>query len=298
MRAETSIKVIIACFSLMALILVAGCRDQDQGPQGEVKATDAYIEAFGEPPTPQRGSCFARVGYLPLRGEPERVMPVPLFLFSEEEQLFKIIDRLVHMEKFAPLPEKNFNPFPDGTALRSVTRSGSIVTIELAFSGGQPASREVTAMSRVIALTMDQFPGIDRVRLMAEGEPLRGTPAEGVEADPSWRVGPGKPALLLVIGNWEESEQLKEILINFDRPLEVEKITLTDQQGERVEGDFYRSAFDMAVVVHPEEPARFDEGTELNVEWSVVDRLGRRAGGEGAYPLVRHEHLEEHQERN
>lgn len=298
MQAGKSITLISACLSMTALILMAGCRDQNQGPQGKVKATDAYVEAFGEPPTPQRGSCFARVGYLPLREQPGRVMPVPLFLFSEDEQLFEIIERLVHMEKFAPLPEKQFNPFPDGTALLSVSRSGGIVTVELAFPSGQPASREVTAMSRAIALTADQFPGIDRVRLMAGGEPLRGTPAGGIKADPSWRIGPGEPALLVVIGNWEESEQLKEILINFDRPLEVEKMTLSDKQGERIEGEFYRSAFDMAVVVHPEEPARFDEGTELNVEWSVVDRLGRRAAGEGDYPLVRHEHLEEHRKRD
>ena len=46
----------------------------------------------------------------------------------------------------------------------------------------------------------------------------------------------------------------------------------------------------MAVVIHPESPQLFSEGTTLKAEWSVVDTLGRENSGVDTMPLVKYEH--------
>ena len=64
-----------ALFCLALLLTFAGCKGpgKEAGPSGSAKANTAYLSQFGQPPTPQQGTCFARVGYFPLAGEPGRV---------------------------------------------------------------------------------------------------------------------------------------------------------------------------------------------------------------------------------
>lgn len=62
--------VTLAVLSLLVLF-VAGCDSPKPAVVGgQVKASSAYIEAFGQPPVPKQGECLARVGYYPLRSAP------------------------------------------------------------------------------------------------------------------------------------------------------------------------------------------------------------------------------------
>jgi hypothetical protein len=100
--------------------------------------------------------------------------------------------------------------------------------------------------------------------------------------------------LLSVIGTWERgAEAPEEILIGFDRSVTVETFRLLDGSRQPVKGEYYRSVFDMAVVIHPESPHDFTEGMILHAEWEVVDPLGRRGKGAGDFVLVRQDHAGE-----
>jgi len=56
---------------LLAVTLLAGCEKKAPPvPAGTAKASPAYVEYFGQPPIPESGTCFARVGFLPLRSDP------------------------------------------------------------------------------------------------------------------------------------------------------------------------------------------------------------------------------------
>lgn len=72
----------------------------------------------------------------------------------------------------------------------------------------------------------------------------------------------------------KEHETSKEILVEFDRPVKVNSFVLFHEDSQKVEGEYYKSIFQMAVVVHPKPPELFQEGTSLRAEWDVVDELG------------------------
>ena len=72
----------------LAGCLVSGCREEASRPAevpGEsavrVEATSAYLEHFGVPPQGEAGRAFARVGYLPVRKSPGRLVARPIFVF-------------------------------------------------------------------------------------------------------------------------------------------------------------------------------------------------------------------------
>lgn len=278
--------------SLIVLSMSSACQKQSTEPvPGRVDANQAYLDAFGEPPVPARGVAFARVGYYPLRSVPEQVSAVPLFLFSRSNELSLLLDRLV--DNPLPFPEAGplYNPFPAGSSLRV----GPVAeTLELDLFLPQPAP-ELAAMAATLIETAGQFSAIHRVRLRLNGALWPEMPAAGFVPDPVRIVAPGPPQLLLVIGSWEPgAREPDEILVEFDRPISIDRFVIEDQSGNALEGEYFTSVFNMAVVLHPRQPSRFHEGMALRVSWQVTDQLGRQGTGTNSMPLRRTDHGETH----
>jgi len=274
---------------LLPLTIIACRQETQQLPGGKIKANLAYTTNFGTPPVPDQGSCFARVGFYPLRIMTDKLQAVPFFLFNKQNQLPLLLQRLVdypdaYLER-GPLT----NPFPPGSTLQV---GAPAATLELALNvPGSPSPERLAMMVAALTETATQYPDIQRVRLQLNGTPWPGMPEEGFRSDPTRIVPPGDPQLLLVVGSWEPDAAVPdEILADFDRPVTVGSFHLNDAQGRKVEGEYFTGAFDMAVVVHPKEPAFFSEGMPLQVDWEVTDKLGRSGRGEGRYMLQRHDH--------
>lgn len=291
-----NVKYWLAAVLAVVTLLTAACRQQaaePQPPQGTVKTNPAYTSNFGSAPVSAQGTCFARVGFYPLRAQTDQLQAVPFFLFNEQTELQLLLQRLVdtpaaYLER-GPLT----NPFPPGSTLQVGSRAA---TLELALSiPGSPSAARLAAMAAALTETAAQYPDIQRVHLQLNGAPWPGMPEEGFRSDPGRIVPPAPPELLLVVGSWEPGANgPKEILADFDRPVTIDSFSLTDEQGRKVEGEYFTGVFDMAVVVHPKEPAAFREGMPLQVAWQVTDKLGRSGRGEGRFMLQRHEDGETH----
>ncbi len=267
-------------------------KESSAGPQGTAKANEAYLTHFGEPPVPERGECFARVGFYPLEGSPGKLGAIPFFLFREQDQLPLLLERLVGNEAGYLSRSRLFNPFPPGSTVRLLSQAGDTVDLELSLKQA-PQPEMLEAMAAALTETAIQFEGIEKVRIMVDGAPLPGMPESGYAHDARRIEPPGPPTLLLVVGAWDEGAQdPDEILADFDRPVNVENFSLKDASGQKIQGDYFTSAFDMAVVIHPEKPATIREGMSLRAEWQVVDRLGRKGSGSGEFTLRRHDHAE------
>ena len=277
---------------LLTAALLAGCEKKaPPAPAGTVKASTAYVEYFGQPPTPESGTCFARVGFFPLRSEPDKVRPVPLFLFREEGQLQLLLDRLVSGEVTFPEGSELFNPFPAGTRVQVRSLGEGVTELTLSLDGTSTAAPDFAAMAAALTETAVQFDEVGKIQILLDGAPLAGMPAGGFRHEALRVAAPDSPQLLMVGGNWEHgAEDPEEILANFDRPVTIGNFRLRDAAGQEVKGKYYQSAFDMAVVIHPENPSAFREGISLWAEWEVTDALGRQGRGEGAFRLRRHEH--------
>lgn len=284
--------ILLGFFVLLLAPLLAGCEKKSPPVSaGTVKASPAYVEYFGQPPTPESGTCFARVGFFPLQSDPGKVRPVPFFLFREDGQLQLVLDRLVSGEMRFPEKSDLFNPFPAGTRVQA--RSLEEGVTELALSLGSPSSAapNIEAMAASLTETAVQFDNIEKVQILLDGAPLAGMPAGGFRHETLRIVTPSSPQLLLISGNWEHgAEDPEEVLVNFDRPVIIGSFRLRDATGEEIKGKFYQSAFGMAVVIHPENPSAFREGVSLWAGWEVTDMLGRQGRGEGSFSLLRHEH--------
>jgi len=285
--------------TLLATALLSGCpgEDKEKAPpsraesQGSVRATQSYIDYFGEAPTTKQGTCYAQVGFYPLAAEPGKLRPFPLFLMNREERLELVTDHLLHWGEGWDMGGVLLNPFPPGTQLISLTREGDLARVELSPEIVVADDLQRQEVINVIALTLTQFEGVSRVMVIAGGELLPGQADRGFIPDPSVVAGPGEPLVLAVAGTWEKGqEDPAEVSIFFDRPISVERIDLTDQGGKPLEGDYYRSVFDMAVVLHPANPAAISDGMPLKVAWKVTDRKGRKGEGEKTFPLKRLEH--------
>lgn len=276
--------------SLWCLLLVLGCREAAETPAvapARVFANQAYLEHFGQPPQPRRGIAYARVGYLPLRAQPERVRPFPLFLFSDENQVSQVLNRLVGRELLLDPRGPMIHPFPPDTILQVGMPNQGALTIELDTSA---TPEHLLPAARALTETACQFPGIERLVILVAGQPLPGLPREGLTPEPASIVAPGEPQPLMIAGMWEPGEaEPTEILFNFDRPVKVNRFVLNGSDGKPLAGDYFTSVFDMAVVFHPARPGLV-EGSLLEAEWSVTDALGRSASGRSRYPLLRFEH--------
>ncbi|NIP50372.1 MAG: hypothetical protein GWO30_10415, partial [Gammaproteobacteria bacterium] len=77
--------VLPAAVFLLFLPFLFSCEQQETpvSDSGRVEATQAYVHNFGEPPQGKKGRAFARVAYLPLRDDPQKLRAFPVYLFSE-----------------------------------------------------------------------------------------------------------------------------------------------------------------------------------------------------------------------
>lgn len=275
--------------ALLAAVLALTACEPEQEPMPEdrqVTATPAYRTYFGDPPTVKEGTCFAMVGFLPVNAEPEALRPVPLFVFEEAAQLRAVVGRVVSFDPEIAARMDLEAPFPSGTRLASLERTEDLVTVDLEL----PADAPVIGPRMLAALThsVAQFPGVDRLRLLSGGEPVAGLPAEGARPDPGWLRKPASPRLLALRRDARVAGGKLQLAVLFDRPVNVERVVLRDD-GRELAGDWYRAVFDMAAVLEKDGPAPA-VGAELEVDWKVVDRLGREGQGQEILALEPAEH--------
>jgi hypothetical protein len=272
------------------LLIAAACqKETSSGPVPSVKANQAYLTAFGEPPTPAKGECFARVGYYPVRATPDQLRAVPFFLFDAKSELPLLFERLVNNPLAFAADGPLLNPFPPGSKIQVAQLAESL---ELALTTDQrPGAADLAAMAASLTETAGQYSQFTRVRLLFNGAAWPEMPAGGFRPDPERIIDPGPPQLLLVVGSWEpESDGPNEILADFDRPVSIERFVIEDQSGSSLEGEYFTSVFNMAVVLQPRQPSRLHEGMALRVTWQVSDQLGRQGAGTTSLPLLRNDH--------
>lgn len=279
-------------FMIFPLLLNGGCRkEQASAPVAEAKvtATDAYLTHFGPVPTVQEGSAYAMVGYLPKADNPEQLVPLPLYLFSESNRMKMLIERLLTVDSEATERIGASNPFPPGIILNTLIQDGDQLNVDLI--GDLDLVKDLPRMRTIQAVlghSLLQYPGVKRLRLTVNGELPQGFAAEGIVPDPGVVASAGEPKLIGVVGVWESgASQPQEVSIFFDRPLNVNRLEINEHGGDPVEGEQFRSVFDMAVVVVPKHPERLSEGLPMTVKFDVVDKVGRSAQGEKTLPLVR-----------
>lgn len=83
---------------------------------------------------------------------------------------------------------------------------------------------------------------------------------------------------------------MSELLVEFERTVEVNNFKLYNNAGMSIEGEYYTSIFQMAVVVLPGDSSLYKEGDTLRDERDVVDNKGRANSGSSTKPLHRYEH--------
>ncbi len=287
--------VVLAVLLPAMLVLAASCRkEQAKAPAvvPKVAPTAAYLTHFGEPPVVEEGTAHAMVGYLPLAADPGKVVPLPLFLFSETNRMQLLVERLLTVTAEASERIGTFNPFPSGTLLNTLVQDGDLLTVDLGgvlqLPGDPDTWRNIHA---VLGHSLLQFPGVQRVRVTIDGDLPPGYPADGAAPDAGVVASPGEPQVIGIVGVWEPgAAQPEELSVFFDRPLKVNHAALMEHGGGPVEGEQFVSVFDMAVVIQPKNAGHIQEGQPMTVSYDVVDRLGRTAKGEKTFPLSRLEH--------
>ncbi|MFA5516583.1 MAG: GerMN domain-containing protein [Desulfuromonadales bacterium] len=280
-------------FLLLILPLLAACeRREAENPAQRIEATEAYRTYFGPPPIVREGSCFALVGFLPLDGNPGQVKPLPFFLFVEEpsRQMRLLIEHLLQLPEHV-LPPGLIAPFPAGATLETLTVRGEVAEVNLSFPGEAPTDPQIIqGIASALGHSLVQFPGILRVRISAGNSLLPHLPPEGFLPDPADVFQPEPPRPIGIAGVWENGSGPEEVMLFFDRPVEVRSVQLTSEGGKPLDGDYFQSAFDMAVVVRPAAPASLAEGMPITVDFAVADSLERAASGRETFPLSRIEH--------
>ncbi len=278
--------------TMIVVTLLAGCQQAEPEAVNTavVEANAAYRQHFGPPPEVRSGRAFARVGYLPLKSEPQQVAALPLFLYSEQEQIQLVLDRVVSGAMSRSGDARYLTPFAGKVAISKVQRQGSTLQVALQRLVKEPLS-EPQALARALTATSCQFDDVKQVQLLVAGEPFPGQPEAGFACQAQLIAPVAKPELVLVAGVWEaDSSAPEELMISFDRPVSINSFRVLDERGEQVGGNYFSSMFNMAVVIHPQRPEDFTPGTLLNVVWDVTDQLGRSNSGFSKLALQRFEH--------
>lgn len=277
---------------VLFLFSLTSCQQQETTTVdiGSIEANQAYRQYFGEPPKVNKGQGFARVGYLPLRKSPDKLRPIPLYLFTEQDQLEQLLRRLISGEILLPPASSLYQPFPADLQLNVSPLAEGTLTLTLTTQL-KSSETDLAAAASALTETSVQFDAVKRVSILFNGKPLAQMPAAGFSHAPQ-KVAPVEPPnMIMIAGMWEQgAHSLGEILIDFDRPVKVNSFQLFDAAGKKVAGEYFTSAFDMAVVVHPENPQSYQAGTVLRAEWDVTDALGRSNNGVNTLPLRRFEH--------
>jgi len=271
--------------ALGILIFVSGCRQSTVETGGIVEANAAYLKYFGKPPQVSKGFGYARVGFFPRRENPQKVSAVPLYLFTNIDQLPKILGRWTNGEKILPATSRMYNPLSAEDRLEFHPVENETLTLGL-VTQRELDQTDLSAIALSLTETALQFSEIRKVRILLNGEPLSFMPAEGFQRSPQKIAVNEPPALIGISGVWEkDTAELEEILINFDRPVVINTIKLTNASGETLQGDYFRSVFDMAVVVHPLQARAYREKSIIHARWDVTDALGRSSSGDQNFPL-------------
>jgi len=270
---------VLHTISFLLLLLVAtACQREDPVP-GYIEANPAYRVAFGSPPAVERGTAYARVAYLPSREDPVKVGAVPLFLFDAADQLSKILQQLAGNNLVLPSASPLYDPFPSGSSVRIDSHVDRSMVLGLELGGS--VSLEPDPMLLSLAETALQFNEVDEVIIVIAGE------SHGPFTHSSQRlVAPNPPDVVMVAAVLDEgSHAPEEIVVNFDRPVKVNSFRFSLPDGSKVAGEYFTSVFQMAIVVHPENPAFYREGLDLVIDWQVTDYLGRVGAGHLATKL-------------
>ena len=266
---------------LACSLFVSGCQQEEAQQQrtGIVEATPSYLESFGVPPQGEAGRAYAAVGYLPVKDKPGKLGPLPVFLFTNENQLEKILARLVTEDLVTSQKQIYYNPFPRDLKIVIQSEEGNTLTIDMLTEEDWDKS-EQHAGTMALKETALQFSHVHNVKVMLNGAVLQGMPLAGFQKNIDLIIEVPPPTLILMAGAWEKGQsEPEEILIEFDRPVKVDQFKLYHLDGQEVQGEYYQSIFQMAVVIHPQFPERFQEGTSLRAEWNVADVLGRTNRG-------------------
>lgn len=271
----------------VSVFSLAGCQ-QEEAPvenSGIVKATDAYLKYFGVPPQGKAGRAYAAVGYLPSKDNLEKIGPLPIFLFTEENQIGRVLKKLVSGDLITSDKQPYDNPFPDDLEIHLKPIQENTLALDLVTT--QQWKDEILRTGTIALMeTALQFDEIKYVKMTLNGAPLPWIPGMGYQKRLDAIIDVPPPILILMAGAWEKGQdEPEEILFEFDRPVRVNSFELYHLDGRKVEGEYFKSIFQMAVVVHPKSPELFQEGTSLRAEWNVVDELGRENSGVDTMPL-------------
>jgi len=279
---------IIFCVGFFVALLA--CRQEQPPPAfGFVEANNSYQQYFGDPPEVREGKAYARVAFLPLKEDTNRVSPVPIYLFKESDQLTSILNRLASGELLLPIDSLLFNPFSSRINLAVNSRHDGTVTLLLELPDDSSIDLEIFLPA--IIETAVQFSDIERVIVLVDNEPVAGMPDGGYRSNPQRVSDVAPPDLIMISGTWDEGEKdPEEIMVSFDRPVTINTFQLTHADGKRVDGEYFSSVFQMAIVVHPENPSQFRDGMELTLAWDVIDAKGRVGTGNRSLPLQKFEH--------
>lgn len=72
-----------------------------------------------------------------------------------------------------------------------------------------------------------------------------------------------------------------------------DEIRLLDPAGREIPGEYFRTGFDMTVVLHPAATITLREGMTVRAAWRVSDRLGREGSGVRDFILARYDHRDD-----
>ena len=272
---------LLTIFLPFVVFNLVGCEQKDipQEKSGIVEATDAYLKFYGVPPQGKAGRAYAAVGYLPTKDNPKKIGPLPIFLFTEEGQLEKVLKKLVSGDLITSNKQIYDNPFPED--LEIVVKSLQEGALVLDLVTTQKWEGEIQQAGTVAIMeTALQFNEVKSLKVLLNGVPLPWIPDSGYQQSLDSVIDVPLPTLILMAGAWERGHGTpEEILIEFDRAVKVNSFELYHLDGQKVEGEYFKSIFQMAVVIHPKSPDPFQEGTSLRAEWNVVDDLGRENNG-------------------
>jgi hypothetical protein len=257
--------------------------------KGIVEANQAYLSHFGSAPEVNSGTAYARVGYFPLKDKPGKVGAMPMFLLTQNDQMVKILENIARNEMMVFGNTPYYNPFPEDFTL-DISLNDNIATINIQTTE-EWKKEDQKAATLALTETALQFDQVKSVSIMLNGNLVDEMPQHGSMHNENAIVEVGPPKLILIAGVWEgKQKEPEEILIEFDRPVILENFELTHPDGQKVQGDYYQSIFQMAVVVHPEFPEMFQEGTKLKAQWQAIDLLGRSNQGTDTLALIRFNH--------
>ena len=173
---------------------LTGCQHNEEtkavAVPGEVTPNHAYVSNFGDPPQGKEGRAFARIGYLPTKNSPGMVRPIPLFLFSAEQQLQQILQHLIDKASLLSSSSDLHNPFPPGVIINSLSLENGVQTIEMSCDIPWPQA-DITSAGRALAQTALQFSEIETVKVVLNGEnPKNKTTRETIvlHRDPFFRL--------------------------------------------------------------------------------------------------------------